>query len=128
MTRVETATHPAQGDGDHAGDVTEVGRVVVAAFAAGDKLPDDTYLGVCGGVCSFNDFVGTLNAQGHKLQVLQVPLAVYDGFYPVAREVREMFRYFVEHTYFGPSTSGTLRPTPSSRADSRTSPTGRVCT
>ena len=47
-------------------------------------------------------FVGTLNAQGHKLQVLQVAPAVYDGFYPGAQEIREMFQYFAEHTYFGP--------------------------
>ena len=86
----------------HAGDVTEVGRVVAAAFSAGDKLPDGSYLGVCGGVYSWNDFVGTLNAQGHELQVLQVPPEVYDGFYPGAHEMREMFQYFAEHTYFGP--------------------------
>ena len=86
----------------HAGDVTEVGRAVAAALAAGDSIPDGSYLGVCGGVYSFNDFVGTLNAQGHKLQVLQVPPAAYDGFYPGAHEMREMFQYFAEHTYFGP--------------------------
>ena len=74
----------------HAGDVTEVGRAVAAALAAGDQLPDGSYLGVCGGVYSFNDFVGTLNAQGHKLQVLQVPPAVYDGFYPGAHEMRDV--------------------------------------
>jgi hypothetical protein len=73
-----------------------------AAFAAGDQLPDGSYLGVCGCTYSFNDFVGTLNAQGHKLQVLQVPPTVYDGFYPGAHEIREMFQYYVEHTYFGP--------------------------
>jgi uncharacterized protein YbjT (DUF2867 family) len=86
----------------HAGDATEVGRAVAAAFAAGDRLPDGSYLGVCGGIYSFNDFVGTLNAQGHKLQVLQVPPDVYDGFFPGAHELREMFQYYVEHTYFGP--------------------------
>jgi uncharacterized protein YbjT (DUF2867 family) len=86
----------------HAGDPTEVGRAVAAAFAAGDQLPNGSYLGVCGGTYSFNDFVGTLNSQGHKLQVLQVPPTVYDGFYSGAREMREMFEYYVEHTYFGP--------------------------
>jgi hypothetical protein len=86
----------------YAGDATEVGRAVAAAFAAGDQLPDGGYLGVCGGLYSFNDFVGTLNAQGQKLQVLQVSPAVYDGFYPGAHEIREMSQYFAEHTYFGP--------------------------
>ena len=85
----------------HAGDVSDVGRAVAAAFAAGDQLSDGSYLGVCGGIYSFNDFVGTLNAQGHKLQVLQVPPAAYDGFYPGAPEVREMFQYFAKQTYFG---------------------------
>lgn len=86
----------------HAGDVTEVGRVVAAAFGAGDRLPDGSYLAVCGGVYSWSDLVDTLNAQGHKLQVLQVRPEVYDGFYPGAHEMREMFQYFAEHTYFGP--------------------------
>src|SRR5215470_8136152 len=31
----------------HAGDVTEVGRAVAAAFTAGDKLPNGSYLDVC---------------------------------------------------------------------------------
>lgn len=86
----------------HAGDVTEVGRAVAAAFAAGDKLRDGSYLTPCGGVYSWNDFVATLNGQGHKLQVIQVPPDVYDGFYPGAQEMREMFQYFEAHTYFGP--------------------------
>ena len=86
----------------HSVDVTEVGRAVAAAFAAGDRLPDGSYLGVCGGLYSFNNFVSTLNAQGHKLQVLQVSPATYDGFYPGAHEIREMFQYFAECTYFGP--------------------------
>jgi len=86
----------------HAGDVTEVGRAVAAAFSAGDQLPDGSYLAVCGGLYSWNDFVATLNALGHDLQVRQVPPEVYDGFYPGAHEMREMFLYFTEHTYFGP--------------------------
>jgi uncharacterized protein YbjT (DUF2867 family) len=86
----------------HAGDVTEVGRAVAAAFAAGDKLADGSTLAVCGGVYSWNDLVATLNGLGHKLRVVQVPPEAYDGFYPGAHEMREMFQYFVECTYFGP--------------------------
>jgi uncharacterized protein YbjT (DUF2867 family) len=33
----------------HAGNVSEVGRAVAAAFAAGDKLPNGSCLAVCGG-------------------------------------------------------------------------------
>jgi uncharacterized protein YbjT (DUF2867 family) len=86
----------------HAGDVTEVGRAVAAAFSAGDKLQNGVHLAVCGGVYSWNDFVTALNSQGHRLEVLQVPPEVYDGFYPGAHEMREMFQYFERHTYFGP--------------------------
>ena len=76
----------------HAGDATEVGRAVGAAFSAGDALPSGSYLAVCGGVYSWNDFVITLNGLGHDLQVLQVPPEVYDGFYAGAIEMREMFQ------------------------------------
>ena len=86
----------------HAGDASEVGRVVAAAFAAGDKLPNGSHLAVCGGVYSWNDFVATLNAQGHKLQVTRVPPEAYDSFYPGAHEIREMYQYYEQHTYFGP--------------------------
>ena len=113
----------------HAGDVTEVGRAVAAALAAGDQLPDGSYLGVCGGVYSFNDFVGTLNAQGHKLQVLQVPPAVYDGSTRAPMRCARCSSTSRSTRTLAPSTSGTSpRPTPSSRADLRTSPTGRVRT
>ena len=87
----------------HTGDPTEVGRAVAAAFAAGDKLPNGTHLAVCGGLYSWNDFVSTLNAQGHKLQVVRVePPEAYDNFFPGAREMREMYQYYELHTYFGP--------------------------
>ncbi|HEX8881331.1 MAG TPA: NmrA family NAD(P)-binding protein [Candidatus Acidoferrum sp.] len=87
----------------HTGDPSEVGRAVAAAFAAGDKLPNGTHLAVCGGVYSWNDFVSTLNAQGHKLQAVRVePPEVYDNFFPGAREMREMYQYFEQYTYFGP--------------------------
>jgi hypothetical protein len=86
----------------HAGDVTEVGREVAAAFAASDKLPNGSHLAVCGGIYSWNDFVATLNGQGHKLPVIRVPPEAYDNFYPGAREIREMYQYCEQHTYFGP--------------------------
>lgn len=86
----------------HTGDATEVGRVVQPAFAAGDKLPNGSYLAVCAGLYSWNDFVDTLNAQGHNLQVAQVPPEAYDTFYPGAREMREMYQFIEQYTYFGP--------------------------
>ena len=86
----------------HAGDVNDVGRAVAAAFAAGDKLRNGSYLAVCGGVYSWNDLVSTLNAQGHAVQVQQVPADVYDTFFPGAPEMRETFQYFEQCFYFGP--------------------------
>lgn len=86
----------------HGGDVKDVGRAVAAAFSAGESLPNGMYLSVAGGLYSFNDFVSTLNAQGHDVQVQQVPAEIYDTFYPGAPEVRETFQYFEQCTYFGP--------------------------
>jgi len=86
----------------HAGDVKDVGRAVAAAFAAGDTLRNGSYLAVCGGVCSWNDFVSALNAQGHDVQVQQVPADAYDTFFPGAAEVRETFQYFEKCYYSGP--------------------------
>ena len=87
----------------HSGDPTEVGRAVAAAFSAGDKLPNGSYLAVCGGIYSWNDFVATLNAQGHKLEVTRVvPPEAYDNFFPSAKELREGYQYYEQYTYFGP--------------------------
>jgi uncharacterized protein YbjT (DUF2867 family) len=86
----------------HGGDVNDVGRAVAAAFAAGDTLPNGSYLAVCGGLYSWNDFVSILNAQGHDVQVQQVPPDLYDTFFPGAPEVRETYQYFEQCFYFGP--------------------------
>jgi hypothetical protein len=86
----------------HAGDITDLGRAVAAAFAEGTELGNGSYLAVCGGAYSWNDFVATLNALGHDLGVVSVAPEVYDGFFPGAKEMREMFQYFEAHTYFGP--------------------------
>src|SRR5438105_13864411 len=86
----------------HAGDVNDVGRTVAAAFTAGDTLRNGSYLAVCGGEYSWNDFVGTLNAQGHDVEVQKVPADAYDKFFPGAPEMRETFQYFEQCTYFGP--------------------------
>jgi len=93
----------------HGGDVTEVGRTVAAAFGAGDELPNGSVLAVAGGRYSWNDFAKTLNALGHYLKAVQVPADVYDRFYPGAHEVREMFQYWAEHTYFGPQHEAHIR-------------------
>jgi uncharacterized protein YbjT (DUF2867 family) len=95
----------------HAGDVSEVGRAVAAAFAAGEQLANGSYLAVCGGIYSWDDFAKTFNALGHDVQVVQVPPDVYDGFFPGAVEMREMFQYFEAHTYFGPNAPAQIQAT-----------------
>jgi uncharacterized protein YbjT (DUF2867 family) len=86
----------------HAGDVNEVGKTAAAAFSAHGGLPDGSVLAVAGGVYSWNDFAGAFQALGHDVEVVQVPPGTYDGLFPGAREIREMFQYFEEQTYFGP--------------------------
>ena len=82
----------------HAGDVTEVGRAVAAAFTSGDKLPNGSYLDVCGGTYSWDDFAATLNGLGHEIRVVQVPADAYEG----AHELREWYQYCEQYTHFGP--------------------------
>ncbi len=57
---------------------------------------------MCGGLYSWNDIVSTLNEQGHTFQVIQVPPEAYDNFFPGADEMRVMFQYWEQYTYFGP--------------------------
>jgi uncharacterized protein YbjT (DUF2867 family) len=86
----------------HAGDINDLGRAVAAAFGAGADLANGTYLAVCGGTYSWDDFVSTLNGQGHNVGVVKIAPEVFDGFFPGAKELREMYQYFEAHTYFGP--------------------------
>jgi uncharacterized protein YbjT (DUF2867 family) len=85
----------------HAGDVADIGRAVAAAFAD-DHLADGSRLAVCGGLYAWTDFATILNDLGHQVAAVQVPPELYDGFYPGAAELRAMFQYFEQHTYFGP--------------------------
>jgi uncharacterized protein YbjT (DUF2867 family) len=89
----------------HAGDVNDVGRAVAAAFSAKDELADGSYLAVCGGWYSWNDFASTLNEHGHVLEVLQIRPEDYPG----AREISETFEYFEACTYFGRDAEKNIR-------------------
>jgi hypothetical protein len=50
---------------------------------------------------SFNEIVDTLNRQGHKFSVKQVPKEVFAALFPGAAEAAETFMYFQAHTYLG---------------------------
>lgn len=95
----------------HAGDVTEVGLVVARAFERPETVGQGQHLGVAPEAISWDDIVATLNAQGHRVVVQQVPAEVYDGFYPGAVEMREMFQWFEGYTYFGPDAEQKLAHT-----------------
>jgi uncharacterized protein YbjT (DUF2867 family) len=94
--------------GIHMGDITELGAIVAGAFARPDEAGNGEYLALAGELMSFNEIVDTLNRQGHKFSVKQVPTEVFATFFPGAAEVAEMFGYFGAHTYLGPDSRGQI--------------------
>jgi uncharacterized protein YbjT (DUF2867 family) len=85
----------------HMGDITEIGNIVAGAFAHPDQANHGEYLPLVGDFVSFNEIVDTLNQQGHRLTVNQVPKDVFAGLFPGASEIAEMFGYFQNYTYLG---------------------------
>src|SRR5712664_1947229 len=79
----------------HMGDITELGNIVAGAFAHPDQAGNGEYLPLVGDFMSFNEVVDTLNRQGHKFSVKQVPNEVFP------EEIAQTFRYFQAHTYLG---------------------------
>ncbi len=87
----------------HVGDPTELGRLVARAFEQPAVVGQGQHLAQASELTSWQQMVDTLNAQGHRLAVTQIPNAVFDAFpFPGAQELREMFNYFEDYTYFGP--------------------------
>src|SRR6266478_5213824 len=89
----------------HMGDISELGNVVTGAFLHPDKVGNGEYLPLVGDFLSFNEIVETLNQQGHKLSLKQVPAELFATFFPGAAEIAEMFSYFQAHTYLGSDSS-----------------------
>ena len=89
----------------HMGDITELGNLVAGAFLHPDQAGHGEYLPLVGDFMSFNEIVETLNQQGHKLSVTQVPKEIFATFFPGASEIAEMFSYFQAHTYLGSDSS-----------------------
>ena len=85
----------------HMGDIDELGKIVAGAFAHPDQAGMGEYLPLVGDFMSFNEIVDTLNRQGHKFSVNQVPTEVFAALFPGAAEVADTFRYFQAHTYLG---------------------------
>jgi hypothetical protein len=82
-------------------DITELGNIVTGAFAHPDQAGHGEYLPLVGDFMSFNEIIETLNQQGHKVSVKQVPKEIFATFFPGAAEIAEMFSYFQAHTYLG---------------------------
>jgi uncharacterized protein YbjT (DUF2867 family) len=85
----------------HMGDITEIGRIVVGAFAQPELAGHGEHLPLVGDFLSFNEIIATLNRQGHKFSFKQVPREVFAGWFPGAKDVAAMLAYFEAHTYLG---------------------------
>jgi NmrA-like family len=85
----------------HMGDITELGHIVVGAFAQPELAGNGEHLPLVGDFLSFNAIIATLNRQGHKFSFKQVPQELFAGWFPGAKEVAEMLAYFEAHTYLG---------------------------
>jgi uncharacterized protein YbjT (DUF2867 family) len=87
--------------GIHMGDITELGNIVVGAFAHPDQAGNGEYLPLVGDFMSFNEIVDTLNRQGHDFSFKQVPKEVFAASFPGATEIAATFAWFEAHTYLG---------------------------
>ena len=85
----------------HMGDITELGHIVVGAFAQPELAGNGEYLPLVGDFLSFSEVIASLNRLGHKFSFKQVPQELFAGWFPGAKEVGEMLAYFEAHTYLG---------------------------
>ena len=85
----------------HMGDITELGHIVVGAFAQPELAGHGEHLPLVGDFLSFNEIIATLNRQGHKFSFKRVPKELFAGWFPGAKEIAEMLAYFEAHTYLG---------------------------
>jgi uncharacterized protein YbjT (DUF2867 family) len=85
----------------HMGDITELGQIVVGAFAQPELAGHGEHLPLVGDFLSFNEVIATLNRQGHKFSFKQVSKEIFAGWFPGAKEIAEMLAYFEAHTYLG---------------------------
>src|SRR6202051_1677132 len=64
----------------HMGDITELGDVVVGAFAHPDQAGHGEYLPLVGDFLKFNEIIDALNRQDNNFSFHQVPKKVFAGF------------------------------------------------
>jgi uncharacterized protein YbjT (DUF2867 family) len=87
----------------HMGDIAEIGRIVVGAFAQPELAGHGEHLPLVGDFLSFNEVIATLNRQGHKFSFKQVSREVFATWFPGAADIAAMLAYFEAHTYLGPN-------------------------
>ena len=85
----------------HMGDIAEIGRIVVGAFAQPELAGHGEHLPLVGNFLSFNEVIATLNRLGHKFSFKQVPREVFAAWFPGAADIAAMLAYFEAHTYLG---------------------------
>src|SRR3954468_24202567 len=85
----------------HMGDIAEIGRIVVGAFAQPDLAGHGEHLPLVGNFLSFNEVIASLNRLGHKFSFKQVPREVFAAWFPGAADIAAMLAYFEAHTYLG---------------------------
>lgn len=85
----------------HMGDINELGRIVVGAFAQPELAGHGEHLPLVGDFLSFNEIVDILNRQGNRFSFKQIPGEVFAGWFPGADGIAAMLAYFEAHTYLG---------------------------
>jgi hypothetical protein len=83
------------------GDITELGHIVVGAFAQPELAGNGEYLPLVGDFLSFNEVITELNRPGHHFSYKHIPQETFAGGFPGAKEIAEMLAYFEAHTYLG---------------------------
>jgi uncharacterized protein YbjT (DUF2867 family) len=85
----------------HMGDITEIGALVLGAFAEPALAGHGQRLPLVGDFMSFNEIIATLGRQGSKFSFKRVPGEVFSGWFPGAEDVAAMLAYFEAYTYLG---------------------------
>ncbi len=93
----------------HMADINDLGKVVAGAFEQPEKVGNGEYLSLSSEILSFNEIIETLNKQGHNFTFQQVTSEVFSTFFEGAHELAEMFGYFEEYTYMGPSSDSRIK-------------------
>lgn len=85
----------------HMGDISELGPIVLGAFAQPERAGNGECLPLVGDCLSFNEVIVELSKLGHTFSFKHIPQETFVGWFPGAKEIAEMLAYFEAHTYLG---------------------------